>query len=100
MEASNLEMVRTEETFILQIYPLVENELILVLHFDWLRVFSSEIIQNKMTGASKGETYSRSIPVLARLLNELRSLQAAAILGRGTASLLPRAPKITYFDFC
>lgn len=56
MEASNLEIVRTEETFILQSYHLVENELILVLHFDWLRVFSSEIIQNKMTGASKGET--------------------------------------------
>lgn len=47
-ETSSLEMVRSEETFILQSYHSVENKLILVLHFDRLRGSSSEIIQNNV----------------------------------------------------
>lgn len=74
--------MRSEETFILQSYHLVENELISVLHFDWLRDLSSEIILNNIPGACEGESCSRSNPLLARFLNELRNL-CVCLLGGG-----------------
>lgn len=47
-DASSLEVVRSEETFILHSSHSVEKKLILARLFDWPRASSTEIIQNNV----------------------------------------------------
>ena len=87
---------RSEETWSLQSYRLVENNLIWVLYFHWSRVSSSKIIQNNVPRASQRESSCRTIPLLARFLSELRRLQALGRDGKwGHGIPLPGAPRIS-----